>query len=148
MRTNKQLVSQFNSTIKELTNIILSHTKDNNEISIIKSLERKISLAKTIGSDDIIIQHAYPLFIDKYADIIVSEDESMKEKFFYEIDAMKEIKSAKNSSGIEDEFIAEIIDLIRSKFRLFSTETKKDIYRKLNLMLELCIEYKLGISKQ
>lgn len=136
VRKVEDLAKEFNNTIKLLINIVEKKSRSSVEMGNLSRLKRRIYLLTAASGEEALISTACPFFIECASQIIDRE-----EKFFLNVDVKSELLKRKGAVSAQDEFVFGLIDSVRDHYQNSSKIEQDDIYSKIKILLDDCLEY-------
>jgi len=140
LRGRNVIVSEFNTTIRELITKLEKKSRSEIEIANLDRLRKRISLLKQTQGDSVLIVECTPFMLE-YREQILNRDEV----FFNTMDVRGAYLKKKKTVDKQDEFIFDLTDTIRTQYNKASQAEKDDVYNKIKTLFNDCIEYKLAV---
>ena len=117
-------------------------SRDEIEVANLDRLKRRLGLLR---SEDRTapVRESYPVFYEYRAQIL-EQDQTVREKFFLELDARAEYLAKGKIIKEEDEFVFGLIESIKTHYKKCKQEEKDKIYTDVKTLFTCAIEYKRG----
>ncbi len=139
IRNKNVIVAEFNTTIRELITKLEKKSRSSVELANLDRLKKRISLLKQLQGDAVLIVECTPFMLE-YRDQILSRDEI----FFTTMDIRAEYLKKKKIVDKQDEFIFDLTDTIRTQYNKATQTEKDDVYGKVKVLFNGCVEHALA----
>lgn len=138
-KQRRELVERFNPVVNILIEILKKKSgMDRVNLTNIDRLKKRISLLKSLDTPEALIRDSAEFFLD-YSDRILMSDEA----YFEALDVRKAVTDAGRPITAEDEFVFELVALIKTINKTTNDEEKKVVWAYVKTLHDAACEYLL-----
>lgn len=139
-RTPKEICHSFNLTTNQLVKVLEQKSRTELELANLERVRKRISMAKQVGGDNILIEEAVDFFLD-FSEPILNREEN----FFMTLDVKSKYH---HKIKKEDEFVYSLIDSVREHYKKMKQAERDDVYNKVLTLYTDCLGYRLKVPKK